>query len=64
MSCVRLARRLEWVLKDVHPWTLPNSVAAEDRQQAILQAVQQRTPRGDRPLPARERGAQPAERHR
>ena len=34
-------RRLEWVLKDVQPWTLPNSVAAEDRQQAILQAVQQ-----------------------
>jgi len=29
------------VLKDVQPWTLPNSVAAEDRQQAILQAVQQ-----------------------
>ena len=35
------ARRLEWVLKDVQPWTLPNSVAAEDRQQAILRAVQQ-----------------------
>jgi len=35
-----MARRLEWVLKDVHPWTLPNSVAAEDRQQAILQAVE------------------------
>ncbi len=34
-------RRLEWVLKDMQPWTLPNSVAAEDRQQAILQAVQQ-----------------------
>src|SRR5260370_27480802 len=34
-------RRLEWVLKDVQPWTLPNRVAAEDRQQAILQAVQQ-----------------------
>src|SRR5215471_16469090 len=34
------SRRLEWVLKDVQPWTLPNSVAAEDRQQAILQAVQ------------------------
>ena len=33
-------RRLEWVLKDVQPWTLPNNVAAEDRQQAILQAVQ------------------------
>ena len=25
----------------MQPWTLPNSVAAEDRQQAILQAVQQ-----------------------
>jgi len=36
-----MARRLEWVLKEVQPWTLPNSVAAEDRQQAILQAVQQ-----------------------
>src|SRR6266516_1068394 len=34
-------RRLEWVLKDMQPWTLPNSVSAEDRQQAILQAVQQ-----------------------
>ena len=36
-----MARRLEWVLQDLHPWTLPNKVAAEDRQQAILQAVQQ-----------------------
>src|SRR5260221_2509062 len=35
-----MARRLEWVRSDVQPWTLPNSVAAEDRQQAILQAVQ------------------------
>ena len=35
-----MAHRLEWVLKDVQPWTLPNSVAAEDRQQAILQAVE------------------------
>src|SRR5258708_6931059 len=35
-----MARRIEWVLKDVRAWTLPNSVAAEDRQQAILQAVQ------------------------
>jgi hypothetical protein len=35
-----MARRLEWVLKEMYPWTLPNSVAAEDRQQAILQAVQ------------------------
>ena len=35
-----MSRRLEWVLQDMRPWTLPNSVAAEDRQQAILQAVQ------------------------
>ncbi len=35
-----MSRRLELVLKEVRPWTLPNSVAAEDRQQAILQAVQ------------------------
>lgn len=35
------ARRLEWVLKEMHPWTLPNSVAAEDRQQAILRAVRE-----------------------
>ena len=41
-----MARRLERVLKEalqaqrLQPWTLPNSVAAEDRQQAILQAVQ------------------------
>ena len=41
-----MARRLAWVLKEalqtrcLQPWTLPNSVAAEDRQQAILQAVQ------------------------
>src|SRR5260370_39614740 len=43
-----MARPLEWVLKDRRPWTLPNSVAAEDRQQAILQAVQ----RGHRRVPA------------
>jgi hypothetical protein len=36
-----MARRLEWVLKEMHPWTLPNSVAAEDRQQAILRAVRE-----------------------
>ena len=36
-----MSRRLEWVLSEVQPWTLPNSVAAEDRQQAILRAVQQ-----------------------
>jgi hypothetical protein len=34
-----MARRLEWVLREMHPWTLPNNVAAEDRQQAILRAV-------------------------
>jgi len=34
-----MARRLEWVLKVFHPWTLPNSVEAEDRQQAIIDAV-------------------------
>ncbi len=34
-----MARRLEWVLRDCKPWTLPNSVEAEDRQQAILDAV-------------------------
>jgi hypothetical protein len=36
-----MSRRLEWVLKEVQPWILPNSVAAEDRQQAILRAVEQ-----------------------
>jgi hypothetical protein len=34
-----MARRLEWVLGDLNPWTLPNGVEAEDRQQAILDAV-------------------------
>jgi len=34
-----MARRLEWVLKEFHPWTLPNTVEAEDRQQAIIDAV-------------------------
>lgn len=34
-----MAKRLEWVLKEFHPWTLPNGVEAEDRQQAILDAV-------------------------
>jgi len=34
-----MARRLEWVLKEFHPWTLPNNVEAEDRQQAIIDAV-------------------------
>jgi hypothetical protein len=37
-----MARRLEWVLQEYRPWTLPNSVAAEDRQQAIVDAVCQR----------------------
>jgi hypothetical protein len=35
-----MARRLEFVLKEFNPWTLPNSVEAEDRQQAILDAVE------------------------
>ncbi len=41
-----MSRRLEWVLTEalqtqrLRPWTLPNRVAAEDRQQAIVQAVQ------------------------
>jgi hypothetical protein len=36
-----MARRLAWVLSALHPWTLPNSVAAEERQHAILRAVEQ-----------------------
>ena len=36
-----MAKRLAWVLRDLHPWTLPNSVPAEERQHAIVQAVQQ-----------------------
>ena len=36
------AKRLEWVLKDFNPWTLPNGVEAEDRQQAIIDAVEQK----------------------
>ncbi len=35
-----MARRLEWVLSEFKPWTLPNGVEAEDRQQAIIEAVQ------------------------
>jgi hypothetical protein len=35
-----MAKRLEWVLKEFQPWTLPNNVEAEDRQQAIIDAVQ------------------------
>jgi hypothetical protein len=34
-----MAKRLAGVLCDFHPWTLPNKVASEDRQQAILDAV-------------------------
>jgi Uncharacterised methyltransferase family (DUF6094) len=34
-----MSKRLEWVLKDYTPWTLPNNVEAEDRQEAILAAV-------------------------
>ncbi len=36
-----MPKRLEWVLKDLHAWTLPNSVPAEERQRAIIQAVQE-----------------------
>ena len=35
-----MARRLQWVLKEFQPWTLPNNVEAEDRQQAIIDAVE------------------------
>jgi hypothetical protein len=35
-----MAKRLAWVLRAFHPWTLPNTVPSEDRQQAILDAVQ------------------------
>ena len=34
-----MPKRLEWVLKEYTPWTLPNNVEAEDRQEAILAAV-------------------------
>jgi hypothetical protein len=34
-----MSKRLEWVLKEYEPWTLPNNVEAEDRQEAILAAV-------------------------
>ncbi len=34
-----MSKRLEWVLKEYTPWTLPNNVEAEDRQEAILAAV-------------------------
>jgi hypothetical protein len=34
-----MPKRLEWVLKEYEPWTLPNNVEAEDRQEAILAAV-------------------------
>ncbi len=36
-----MARRLQWVLREFAPWTLPNNVEAEDRQQCILSAVEQ-----------------------
>ena len=35
-----MAKRLAWVLKEFNPWTLPNGVEAEDRQQAIIEAVE------------------------
>ncbi len=34
-----MPKRLAWVLRDFPTWTLPNSVKSEDRQQAILDAV-------------------------
>jgi len=34
-----MSKRLEWALKDYTPWTLPNNVEAEDRQEAILASV-------------------------
>ena len=37
-----MAKRLEWVLREYRPWTLPNSTPAEDRQQMILDAVLKR----------------------
>ena len=36
-----MAQRLAWVLGDFHPWTLPNSVEAEDREHAIRAAIGQ-----------------------
>lgn len=36
-----MAERLAWVLSDFQPWTLPNSVEAEDREQAIRHAVRE-----------------------
>jgi hypothetical protein len=37
-----MSKRLAWVFKDLATWTLPGSVKSEDRQQAILDAVQKR----------------------
>ncbi|MEO9030058.1 MAG: DUF6094 domain-containing protein [Ktedonobacteraceae bacterium] len=34
-----MPKRLTWVLDDIPTWVLPNSTKAEDRQQAILDAV-------------------------
>jgi SAM-dependent methyltransferase len=34
-----MAERLAWVLKEHRPWTLPNSVEAEDREDAIRTAI-------------------------
>lgn len=34
-----MAQRLAWVLDEIPTWALPNSTKAEDRQQAILEAV-------------------------
>ena len=35
-----MAKRLQWVLSSFKLWTLPNRVEAEDRQQAIIDAVE------------------------
>jgi hypothetical protein len=35
-----LAPRLAWVLREFHPWTLANTVEAEDREDAIRAAAQ------------------------
>src|SRR6185437_2749903 len=34
-----MGQRLSWVLRDFDPWVLPNSVDAEDREDAIRAAI-------------------------
>jgi hypothetical protein len=36
-----MAKRLAWILQEFDPWILPDKIASEDRQQAILDAVKQ-----------------------